>query len=199
MNAESISLIFYVLVATFTPGPGNVASATMGMMYGYKRTLRFLSGIVSGYLIIMLLCAFLSGKLIGTLPVIEPVLRIVGAGYILWIAIGILRASYGSLAEENAPMRFQQGFLLQVLNPKAIIFGITLYTTFLSGYTSNLIALSSSAVTLAIVTFCSVSTWAFAGDRIQEHLQNVRIRKLVNTILFILLVYCAITLSGIHG
>lgn len=197
VSTESIPLLIFVLVATFTPGPGNIASATMGMIYGYRRSLSFLAGIVSGYFLVMLLCASLSGTLLELLPQVEPILRIIGAGYILWLAIGTLRASYGSSTEENSPMQFQHGFLLQALNPKAIIFGITVYTTFLSDYTSDLISLTSSVIMLAFFTFCSISTWAFAGDRIQKYLHQRHVRQLVNLVLFILLVYCALTLSGV--
>jgi len=58
MTIDFMPLVVFVLITTFTPGPGNIASAAMGMMYGYRRTLRFLSGIVAGYLLIMLLCAW---------------------------------------------------------------------------------------------------------------------------------------------
>ncbi len=197
MKTDSVSLLIFVLVATFTPGPGNIASATMGMVYGYRRTFRFLSGIVSGYLMVMLLCAFLSGKLIEVLPVIEPVFRIAGAGYIFWLAISTLRASYRVSGEENSPMYFRHGFFLQALNPKAVIFGITIYTTFLSGYASNPVALVSTTLLLATLTFSSISLWAFVGAQIQEYLFQERIRQLVNLILLALLSYCAVTLSGV--
>lgn len=196
-STESIPLLVFVLVATFTPGPGNIASATMGMIYGYRRSLSFLAGIVAGYSLVILLCAALSGTLLELLPRVEPVLRIIGAGYILWLAIATLRASYGASAEDSSPMQFKHGFLLQALNPKAVIFGITIYTTFLSGYTSDLLFVTSSVTLLAAFTFCSISTWAFAGDRIQKHLHQRHIRQLLNLVLFTLLVYCALTLSGI--
>ena len=86
MNIDILPLAIFVLVTTFTPGPGNIASAAMGMLYGYRRTVRFLSGIVVGYLLVMLLCAFLSSALLGIIPAIEPALRLFGACYILWLA-----------------------------------------------------------------------------------------------------------------
>ena len=42
----------FVLVTTFTPGPGNIASAAMGMLYGYRRSTILVgnrSRIPSGY------------------------------------------------------------------------------------------------------------------------------------------------------
>ena len=94
-------------------------------------------------------------------------------------------------------MLFKHGFLLQALNPKAIIFGLTIYTTFLSSLTDRPFLLSISTVLLAAVTFCSVSLWAFSGVHIGGFLHLTHIRRWVNLILVGLLVYCAVMLSGV--
>ncbi len=197
MHFDIMPLAVFVLVTTFTPGPGNIASAAMGMLYGYRRTLQFLSGIVTGYLLVMLVCAFLSSALLRIIPTLEPALRLFGAGYILWLAYGTACSSYSFSSKEKPPMLFKHGFLLQSLNPKAIIFGITLYTTFLSNISSSPLLLSISTLFLAAVTFCSVSLWAFSGVRIGEHLHLAHIRKWVNFILVTLLIYCAANMSGL--
>jgi cysteine/O-acetylserine efflux protein len=197
MNFDLIPLMTFALVTTFTPGPGNITSAAMGMMYGYRRTFRFLSGIVAGYLMVMVLCAFLSSKLLEILPAVEPVLRIAGACYIIWLAVNTACATYNFSRKNTAPMNFTHGFLLQALNPKAIIFGLTIYTTFLSGITGHPFTLAISTVLFAALTFCSVSLWAFGGVQIHGYLHLEHIRRWVNLILVVLLVYCAITLSGI--
>lgn len=197
MNIEFIPLVIFVIVTTFTPGPGNIASAAMGIMHGYTRTLPFLSGIVTGFLLVMILCAFLSSSLLEIIPSVEPALRIAGACYILWLAFGTIRATYNFSSGNTSPMAFRHGFLLQALNPKAIIFGLTIYTTLLSSITNQPINLIFSIISLTIVTFCSVSLWAFVGTKMQNHLHSRRISKVVNFILFALLVYCAISLSDI--
>lgn len=155
------------------------------------------TGIVAGYFMIMVLCAFLSSTLLEIIPSVEPVLRVIGACYMLWLAVGTARATYNFSSDDTSPMVFWHGFLLQALNPKAIIFGLTIYTTFLSGIIDRPVVLSISTFFLTIVTFISVSLWAFGGVQMQEYLHLDRIRKLVNFILFILLVYCALSLSGI--
>ena len=104
----------------------------MGMNYGYKRSLRFLTGITAGYSLIMLLSAFLSGSLIQLIPAFEPVIRTLGTSYILWLAYGTAKASYDYSSEVSSYMNFKHGFLIQALNPKALVFGLTIYTTFLS-------------------------------------------------------------------
>ena len=83
MSIELFPLISFVLITTFTPGPSNISSASMGILHGYKGTLRFLLGLVSGLFLIMLLSGLISATLLRFFPALEPVLRYLGAAYIL--------------------------------------------------------------------------------------------------------------------
>lgn len=198
MSIDYIPLAFFVLVTTFTPGPSNISSAVMGVMYGYQRTFRYLVGITAGFFFVMLLCAYISSALLEILPSLEPTLRILGSGYILWLAICTARASYGFGSDKKPPMSFRQGVWLQPLNPKAIIYGLTLYTTFLAPVADNHFFLLASSIFFSIATFCSTSLWALCGASIKKYLQLPGIRRWVNLFLVLLLVYCALNISGLH-
>ena len=199
MHIDLIPFAIFVTVATFTPGPGNITSAAMGMLFGYRRAFRFLLGIVVGYLLVMMLCAFVSKELLTAIPSVEPFLRVFGVCYLLWLTAGTARATYAMDHENRQPMAFMHGFWLQALNPKAVIFGLTIYTTFLASLSAQPRALAGSACILAVVTFCSVSLWAFVGTRIGSFLHLPGVRKAVNAVLVVLLLYCAFALSGISA
>ena len=151
MNPEILAFISFVLITTYTPGPNNISSASMGVLYGYKRTLPYLFGIALGFFVVLSLCGLLSGFLLETIPAFEKVLRIVGALYILWLAWHTLRATYSFEEEEQKPLGFIQGFLLQVLNVKAIVYGLTIYSTFLADRVTSTLLLLLSAAILALV------------------------------------------------
>lgn len=199
MGIDVMPFVVFIFVTTFTPGPGNLTSAAMGMNYGYRGTVPFLSGIVAGHLIIMALCAALSSTLLMVLPTVEPALRLLGACYILWLALGVARTDYRFDTGGSSPMVFTHGFCLQVLNPKAIIFGLTVYTTFLSAINREPFLLGGLTLLMTLLTFCSVSVWAFGGAGIRRHLHLGYIRKGLNFILAALLIYCAATLSGLFS
>ena len=197
MAIEFIPLASFAVVTTFTPGPNNITSASMGVLYGYRETVRYLTGIMVGFFFIMLLCAYVSSALLNTIPSLEPILRVIGAAYILWLAIGTARSSYAFDHSEATPMGFKKGFFLQTLNPKVAVYGLTLYSTFLSSAAGNYFVLAVFALLFAIIAFCATSTWAFCGAAIRQHLHQPRLRMLINTVLVLLLVYTAIELSGI--
>ena len=48
--ASILSLWFlFVMVTTFIPGPNNISSASIGVRYGYRETLKYLTGIAVGF------------------------------------------------------------------------------------------------------------------------------------------------------
>jgi cysteine/O-acetylserine efflux protein len=112
LRIEFIPLVLFALITTFTPGPNNISSASMGVLYGYRDSVKYLTGIRVGFFSIMLLCAYVSSVLLNTIPSVEPILRVIGAAYILWLAIGTARASYAFDHTDAAPMGFKKSFFL---------------------------------------------------------------------------------------
>jgi len=83
MSTNLFSLLSYVVISTFTPGPSNISSASMGVLHGYKNTLNYQVGLAVGVFFVMLLSGWLSTTLLSIFPTLEPALRYIGAGYIL--------------------------------------------------------------------------------------------------------------------
>ncbi len=194
MNIEIIPLLSFVIITTFTPGPNNISSASMGVLYGYKKTVNYLAGIASGFFVIMLACAYLSSTLLSVLPVAAYYMRWIGAGYIIWLAVCTLRSSYSFSESDAAAKAFTKGFILQLFNPKVAVYGLTLYSTFLVPIAGRLDYLSASALTSAMTAFAATSTWALFGAAIRENLRDNRFQKIINTALSLLLVYTAVDL-----
>lgn len=197
MDSELLTLISFVIVTTYTPGPNNISTASLGVLYGYKRTLPYMLGMVSGFFLMLSLSGLVSGFLIEKVPAFEGILRIVGAVYILWLAWHTLRASYTFNEGDHKPLGFLQGFLLQILNVKVIVYGLTLYGTFLAGKFPSVIHLILSAALFALVGFTSMNLWTLFGAGIRKYLNRPKVRLAVNIILALLLVYTAVDISGL--
>lgn len=200
MGTDFFALASFAVITTFTPGPNNITSASMDILFGYRDTLKYMLGIASGFFLVMLLCGWVSAALLQALPVLQDVLRIAGVLYILWLAYHTLRASYAFDEEEQpAKLGFRAGFILQLLNPKVIVYGLMMYSAFLSGLGVTPVAQLAAALALAGLGFCSVSTWALFGAAMRAYLNRPYARQIVNTALSLLLIYTAIELSGIVG
>lgn len=198
-NIDFVSLIPFVFITSFTPGPNNIACASMSINFGIKKTMCFLYGIIFGFASILLLSGFFSNILLKTIPNLEPIMRLVGAIYILYLAYNILRADYAFQYnnQQAQPFGFRHGFLLQFLNPKGIIYALTLYSTFLYSIIDTPKFIILSAFIIALIGFLSISLWALFGTIIGRFLQQSKVRKTVNLLLALLLAYTAIKLSGL--
>ena len=197
MQTELLPLITFVLITTFTPGPNNISSAAMGVLHGYQKTLRYLLGICTGFFGMMLLSAGVSASLLNTFPMLESILRYVGAAYILYLAYATRKTSYTFDSEETKPLGYTNGLLLQILNPKLIVYGLTLFSTFLAPITHQPLNLLIAATLLSIVSFCAISTWALFGAAIKRYLHQARVRLGVNVVLSLFLIYTALELTGV--
>ena len=191
------SVISYVLISTFTPGPSNISTASMAILHGYKNTLKYQVGLAFGVFLLMFLSGLFSAALLHIFPALEPILRYVGAAYILYLAFGILKASYTFTTQETEALGLVHGFILQILNPKLIVYAFSLFTTFLAAMNKNAASLSLVATVLAVVSFCATSVWALFGTGIKTYLRNPRWQMVINIALSILLAYAAISLIGI--
>ncbi|MDD2353235.1 MAG: LysE family transporter [Atribacterota bacterium] len=193
------SLIPFVLITIFTPGPANIACTSMAVNFGIKKTMGFIYGISLGFILIMLVASFFSNLLLTVIPSIKSIMKWIGAAYILYLAYNIFKTDY-SLKQKNKelkPFALRHGFLLQLLNPKLFIFILTLYTTFLYPIVNNPKYIILSTSILALLGFSSNLLWASFGAIISHFLQNNMLKKIVNSLLALLLVYTAFRLTGI--
>jgi cysteine/O-acetylserine efflux protein len=197
MSTNLFPLLSFVLISTFTPGPSNIASASMGVLHGYKNTLGYQVGLAVGVFLVMLLIGWVSTAFLRIFPVLEPALRYIGAGYILYLAFKILKANYMFNEEDVKPIGFYHGFLLQVLNPKLTFYAFTLFSAFLAPITQNVALLVLAAAVLSMTSFGATSVWALFGAAVKSYLHQPRVKAIVNGILALLLVYSAVNLVGL--
>ena len=199
MNLIDFStLIPFVLITTFTPGPNNLSCTSMSINFGIKKTMNYIYGIVTGFFLLLLLCGLFSNLLFMAIPSVEPIMRWVGAAYILYLAYGTFKASFSFKEKSNQYLwGFYKGVLLQFLNPKAIIYGLTLYSVFLNPLIGNSFYIILFSLGFAILGLCAALTWAAFGAIINQYLHHLKLRIIINSTLSLLLVYTAIKISGI--
>jgi len=197
MTTSLLPVLSYVLISSFTPGPSNISSASMAVLHGYKNTLKYQTGLAIGVFLLMLLSGLLSTKLLNIFPALEPILHYIGAAYILYLAFGILKASYTFNEKDEKSLEFSHGLLLQILNPKLIVYAFSLFSAFLTPISGNITLVLIASILLASVSFCATSVWAIFGTAIKTYLHHPTLKITVNIILSVLLVYTALSLIGI--
>ncbi len=202
MLTNFLPTITFILIATFSPGPSNISSAAMGVLHGYRKTLPFLLGMVAGFLVLMSTCAWAATTVMRVFPVLQPILKYVGALYIVYLAYGMLKASYTFATDEQGntigePLGFGKGFVLQALNPKLVVYGLALFATFFAPLAQQPLQIALVVPLLACVAFCATSIWTLGGTLIKTQLRQPKMQMAINVLLSLLLIYTALTLADL--
>lgn len=161
------------------------------MRFGYRKVHGFLLGVFVGFFVVLLLSAFINLVLVNTIPKAENWLKILGAIYMVILAIQImLTKPDGEKSKQRGMNTFWTGFSLQFLNLKGILYGITIYATFIIPAYQQPPVLVLFALLLALAGYLSVNLWALTGG----WLQNVawRYQRWINIAMGLLLIYSAV-------
>ena len=125
-------------------------------------------------------------------------MRAVGAAYILWMAFGVWRSGSGNEDSRLVPVNgVVSGMLLQFVNPKGILYGITAFSSFVLPYYDSFMALAVSIGVLSAVAYAGTCFWALFGAVFRRFLQNHH--TAANASMALLLVWCAAYLIISHG
>lgn len=177
----------YASVNAFTPGPGNILALNTVTNYGWEKGKPLFWGIFTGYYVVQIICAIFVYGVGAFLPSALEVMKYIGAVYILWLAIHIA-SSKPEVSDAQGSASFVKGFLLQFVNIKIYMFGITALTGFITPYSTALWALIGVEILIATIGSIATSVWIGAGLLIQQF--YMKHYRLINAILALTLLEC---------
>ena len=105
--------------------------------YGWKKGAPLFFGIFSGYYVVQMICAVFVYGVSALLPGMLGGMKYVGAAYILWLAAHIAVSRPDRDGKERSAS-FLKGFMLQFVNVKIYLFGITALTGYVTNYSTAL-------------------------------------------------------------
>ena len=114
----------FVLATTFSPGPNNILSGSIAMLRGYRGALPFMVGVFTGFAITMLVCAAAAAVLLDAVPGVEPILKYVGAAYILWTIQRVFLGPLNKKYEDFEDMDARETFCQVPFAALAVLFGV---------------------------------------------------------------------------
>ncbi len=187
-----IHFLTYAVITTATPGPNNIMSMSNAGRVGLKKSYPFNLGIWAGFMAVMVICTVLSSALNALMPVIKTPMLVAGAGYMLYLAYKTWKRS-AEISEAQVKNGFLSGLLLQFINPKIYIYGMVSMEAYILPYFQNSpFKLLGFAILLATIGCFFNLCWAAFGSVFR--ILFSRHARAVNTIMSLLLVYCAISL-----
>lgn len=187
-----ISFLTYALITAITPGPNNIMSMSNASRLGFKRAIPFNLGIWAGFTIVMIICTLFCTLLSSLIPKVKLPMLIIGAVYMLYLAWKTFKSS-SKIEENHSKSGFLSGFALQFINPKIYIYCIVSMEAYiLPHYSDEPLILIGFALLLAAIGFVCTVCWSAFGSLFK--LLFSKYAKITNTVMALLLVYCAVSL-----
>ena len=187
-----VSFLLYCVVNAFTPGPGNILALNTITNYGWKKGKPLFMGIFTGYYVVQILCALFVYGVSTVLPNVLRVLKYFGAAYILWLAVHIAISTPETESTEKSAS-FLKGFMLQFVNVKIYMFGITALTGYITDYSTSLWALVGVEIFIATIGSIATGTWIVLGLLIQKF--YLKYYRPINIVLALTLLECIISIT----
>lgn len=177
-----LSVALFSISMSGTPGPNNVMLTASGALYGYRRTLPHIVGIMLGCFVLFMSIALGLGALFERYPLIQQGLKVVGAAYLLYLAWKIASAPPPDFAarEGARPLTAWQAAAFQFVNPKAWVMGIALVAGFLPHDGPLIVNAAVLALLMEGVAFFCISLWAGFGMAIGRLLTTPRAWRAFN-------------------
>lgn len=143
--------------AVLSPGPGVTLTITNSLRYGVRDTFGGILGIALGALIVAAVSATGVGLILVASSLAFTVMKYVGAAYLVYLGIKMWRSApaafnEGPMKRSNMKIRFVEGISLQLSNPKAIFFFVSIFPQFIDSTASY----SAQFFTLVLTYSCLV-------------------------------------------
>lgn len=183
------SFLMYCFIITVTPGPTNIVIISTTQHFGIKRGLHFSYGSTIAFFILLVLSAFLNTLFSTWIPRVLLIMQIIGTTYMIYLAYQIYKMDTSS-DSNNKTGNFSSGFLLQFLNPKVVLFTMTVIPSFILPYYNSFLALSLSVITITIIGLIAFLLWVLFGAIFKQFLQEHK--KIVNVFMALCLIYAAV-------
>ncbi|MFK0043290.1 leucine efflux protein LeuE [Streptomyces sp. NPDC090741] len=185
-----VGLILIILL----PGPNSLyvlsVAARRGVRTGYKAA----AGVFTGDAVLMVLAAAGAGALLQASPVAFGIVKLLGAGYLTWLAVGMMRGAWAlwrsraerdemaEVAEAPAPGEggegerpYRRALLISLFNPKAILFLVSFFVQFVDpSYAYPALSFLVLGALLQLGSFLYLTLLIFSGTRLSSAFRRRR-------------------------
>lgn len=167
-----ISFFIFAAVAAFTPGPNNLLLSTSGALFGFRRTVPHVLGVIVGFLFIVLTACLGLGWVLSQVPALMRVLQWGGVIVIGYLAIQFWNLSPGEQESRGRPMRFIEALMFQWINPKGVVVIISAISAYAGESAQEREVVAIILGVFFVVTSGSATLWAYAGSWISRYLKT---------------------------
>ncbi|MFL9925776.1 LysE family translocator [Herbaspirillum lusitanum] len=190
-----VPLMSFAFVSSITPGPNNIMLTSSGIWFGFARSIPHMLGITFGFGVLLAVCAAGIGSLVIAVPAIHVLLKVLGSGYLLYLAWKLRDMGFSERLESGVrPMSFWGAAVFQFANPKAWVMAITGASAFLPLMQPVWLAIAIYCLIFCAINLPCISVWTGAGAVLRRYLNQPLWRTVFTATMVLLTVYSALAI-----
>ncbi|MFF4273144.1 leucine efflux protein LeuE [Streptomyces sp. NPDC001536] len=175
-----------LVLIVLLPGPNSLYVLSVAARRGVRAGYTAAAGVWCGDAVLMTLSAAGVASLLQANAVLFGIVKYAGAGYLTWLAFGMLRAAWAmwrargetsAVAESGTADErpFRRALVVSLFNPKAILFFVAFFVQFVDpGYAYPALSFVVLGVFAQVASFLYLSALIFGGTRLAEAFRRRR-------------------------
>ncbi|WP_217236878.1 leucine efflux protein LeuE [Streptomyces sp. AC555_RSS877] len=179
-----------LVLIVLLPGPNSLYVLSVAARRGVRAGYTAAAGVWCGDAVLMTLSAAGVASLLQANAVLFGIVKYAGAGYLTWLAIGMLRAAWGmwrdrrertavedasasaSAADERP---YRRALVISLFNPKAILFFVAFFVQFVDpGYAYPALSFVVLGTFAQLASFLYLSALIFSGTKLAAAFRSRR-------------------------
>jgi leucine efflux protein len=192
-------LIAAVFVFLMLPGPGTMCVLSCSARHGVRGGFASMAGLMLGDAVLICLAALGVAALLHANPLLFRGMQYIGAAYLAYLGVRVLmsKTSGGEIAPFSQVADFRRGFLVTLVNPKAIVFYMAFFPLFIDPVTQRGgLTFLIMGMVLSICTACYGSMLVLTGNAVARRLERMRrVKTLANKAMGLFLIGFGIKLT----
>jgi len=194
MHPEILSIALFWFVAAFTPGPNNVVASYSGFNFGITKTIPLILGVTLGFTSLIFFLTIGLINVFKIFPMLQNILKYLGTLFLTYLAYKISFSKSSKEEEKKNPVTFFDTYFFQFLNPKGVLFGIIIVSTYLE-LGENYFSYAIQIVLLAFIfSSTSITLWTFIGKFLRKFATNDKFINYFNYAMSLLLLLSIVTI-----
>lgn len=188
LGSYLVGLVLIILL----PGPNSIYVLSVAARRGIRSGYQAAAGVFTGDAVLMFLSAVGVASVLRTNELLFGVVKYLGAGYLGWLAIGMLRGAWTAWRRRAVPdladavdasvpapepleRPYRRALVVSLLNPKAILFFIAFFVQFVDpSYGAPALSFLFLGTLVEIASFLYLSALILCGARLAAAVRRRR-------------------------
>ncbi|MGY3571033.1 homoserine/homoserine lactone efflux protein [Vibrio paucivorans] len=196
-----LAYVVTAIVFSLAPGSGTVNSISNGLSYGTRKSLAAIVGLQIGLAFHIILVGAGVGALVAKSALAFSIIKWVGAAYLVWLGIQKWRdrsslTTQADSTELSAWSMMNKAVLINLTNPKSIVFLVALFPQFIDPAKDQLTQLAVLGVTTVAIDSIVMLGYTSLAAQMGRFIRSERIMMKINKVFGSMFMGCGALLAA---